>query len=108
MENSLGSKDWHAIIPALNLELWKKEPEGVLSALELLTDPEQSRQYLMSRIRAASPAYKDLQIQACHPKVARYKPGSRCTIVYHLDYPKGPGTDIHQRWPEPGGCENVS
>jgi phosphotransferase family enzyme len=98
VENSLGSKDWHAIIPALNLELWMKEPEGVLSALELLTDPDQSRQYLMSRIRAASPAYEDLQIFACHPKVARYKPGSRCTIVYHLDYP--PGADVHQRWPD--------
>ena len=46
VENSLGSKDWHAFIPALNLELWTKEPESVLSALELLTDPEQSRQYL--------------------------------------------------------------
>ncbi|MGZ9222023.1 MAG: hypothetical protein ACXW4Q_07925, partial [Anaerolineales bacterium] len=60
VEGALGSKDWHAFIPALNLELWTKEPESVLSALELLTDPEQSRQFLMSRIRAASPAYKDL------------------------------------------------
>jgi phosphotransferase family enzyme len=100
VENSLESKEWHAVIPALNLELWPKEPEGVLSSLELLTDPEQSRQYLMSRIRTASPSYRDLQIEACHPKVARYKPGSRCTIVYHLDYPKGPGADAHQRWPE--------
>jgi len=100
VENSLGSKGWHAIIPALNLELWTKEPEGVLSALELLTDPEQSRQYLMSRIRAGSSAYQDLQIQACHPKVARYKPGSRCTIVYHLDYPTGAGAAADDRWPE--------
>jgi phosphotransferase family enzyme len=100
VEGSLGSKDWHAVIPALNLELWTKEPEGVLSSLELLTDPEQSRQYLMSRIRTASPSYQDLQIEACHPKVARYKPGSRCTIVYHLDYPKGTGADEHQHWPE--------
>jgi hypothetical protein len=98
VENALGSKDWHAFIPALNLELWNKEPESVLSSLELLTDAEQSRQYLMSRIRAGSSAYQDLQIQATHPKVARYKPGSRCTIVYHLDYP--PGADVHQRWPE--------
>ncbi len=98
VENSLGSKDWHAVIPALNLELWNKQPEGVLSALELLTDPEQSRQYLMSRIRAGSPTYRDLQIQACHPKVARYKPGSRCTIVYHLDYPSD--SDVHERWPD--------
>ncbi|MEO7837924.1 MAG: phosphotransferase [Anaerolineales bacterium] len=100
VENSLGSKEWHAVIPALNLELWTKEPESVLFALELLTDPEQSRQYLMSRIQAASPAYQDLQIQACRPHIARYKPGSRCTIVYHLDYPKGPGAEVQQRWPD--------
>jgi len=98
VENPVGSKDWHAVIPALNLELWTREPEGVLSALGLLTDPEQSRQYLMSRIRAASPAYQDLLIQTCHPQIARYKPGSRCTIVYHLDY--SPGADAHQHWPE--------
>jgi hypothetical protein len=98
VEGALGSKDWHAFIPALNLELWTKQPEGVLSALELLTDPEQSRQYLMDRIRAASPAYRDLQIQSCRPHIARYKPGSRCTIVYHLDYPSE--ADDHQRWPD--------
>ena len=98
VENSLGSPDWHAVIPALHLELWPKKPEGVLSALELLVDPEQSRQYLMSRIRSASPAYQNLEIQASHPKIARYKPGSRCTIVYRLDYPQGAGADGH--WPE--------
>jgi thiamine kinase-like enzyme len=98
VENSLGSKEWHAVIPELNLELWTKLPEAVLSALELLTDPEQSRQYLMNRIRAGSPAYQDLQIQSCHPKIVRYKPGSRCTIVYNLEYP--PDADAHHRWPE--------
>ena len=98
VENSLGSAEWHAVIPALNLELWTKQPEAVLSALELLTDPEQSRQYLMSRIRAESPAYHDLQIQSCNPQVVRYKPGSRCTIVYHLEYPAG--ANDHQRWPD--------
>src|ERR1043165_8850925 len=96
VENPLGSKDFHAIIPALHLELWTKQPEAVLSSLELLTDPEESRQYLMSRIRAGSPTYQNLQIQASHPHIARYKPGSRCTIVYHLDYE--PGSD--DRWPE--------
>ena len=96
LEHALGSENWHAYIPALNLELWPKKPEGVLSALEMLTDPEQSRQYLMDRIRAASPAYQDLQIEASHPKIVRYKPGSRCTIVYNLDYPRG--ADHH--WPE--------
>lgn len=96
VENTLGSKDWHAFVPALNLELWTKEPESVLSSLELLTDPEQSREYLMSQIRAGSPAYQELQIEASHPRIARYKPGSRCTIVYHLDYPH----DANASWPE--------
>jgi hypothetical protein len=96
IENALGDKDWHAFIPELNLELWNKDPESVLSSLEMLTDPEQSRQYLMSQIRAGSPAYQDLQIQTSHPKIARYKPGSRCTIVYHLDYQDG----ADDRWPE--------
>ena len=96
VEHALGSKDWHAVVPELNLELWTKKPEGVLSALEMLTDPEQSREYLMSRIRAGSPHYQNLQIQTSHPKVARYKPGSRCTIVYQLDYP----SDADARWPE--------
>jgi hypothetical protein len=97
VEGALGSEAWHAYIPALNLELWTKKPEAVLSSLDMLIDPEQSREYLMSRIRAGSPAYQDLQIQAAHPRIVRYKPGSRCTIVYHLDYPSG--ADNH-RWPE--------
>ncbi|HEY6072369.1 MAG TPA: phosphotransferase, partial [Anaerolineales bacterium] len=98
VENALGSKDWHAVIPDLNLELWIKQPEAVLSALGMLTDPEQSRQYLMRTIRAGSANYRDLEIQACHPRIARYKPGSRCTIVYQLDY--APGATDHHRWPE--------
>ncbi len=106
VENSLGSPEWHAVIPALNLELWTKQPESVLSSLELLTDPEQSRQYLMGRIRAASPAYHDLQIQACRPHIARYKPGSRCTIVYHLDYP--PGGGCSSALGRAGSCQDVS
>jgi hypothetical protein len=98
VENSLGSPAWHAIIPALDLELWPKQPEAVLSSLDFLTDPEQSRQYLMRRIRAGSPVYQNLQIEVCHPQIVRYKPGSRCTIVYHLDFPDG--ADADRRWPE--------
>lgn len=95
-ENSLGSDGWHAVIPALNLELWPKQPEAVLTSLDFLIDAEQSRQYLMSRIREGSPHYQDLQIESCRPQVVRYKPGSRCTIVYHLNYPE----NADPRWPD--------
>jgi len=96
VENSLGSDSWHAVIPALNLELWPKQREAVLTSLDFLIDPHQSRQYLTDRIRAGSPLYQDLLIEASHPQIVRYKPGSRCTIVYHLDYPTG----SNLRWPE--------
>ncbi|HEV8649719.1 MAG TPA: phosphotransferase, partial [Actinomycetes bacterium] len=31
----------------------------------------------------------DLRIRSCTPRVMRYKPGSRCTILYQLDYEEG-------------------
>lgn len=96
VENALNSDSWHAVIPELNLELWPKQPEAVLTSLDFLIDSEQSRQYLMNRIRPASPVYQDLQIEASHPQIVRYKPGSRCTIVYHLDYPAA----ADARWPK--------
>jgi hypothetical protein len=99
IEDALGSKTWHAVLPAFNLELWTKLPEAVLSSLAMLTDPEQSRQYLMRSIRAGSPAYRDLYIQTCQPKIVRYKPGSRCTIVYQLGYPPSSPAQP-QRWPD--------
>src|SRR5207248_9088057 len=34
--------------------------------------------------------------RSCVPRVMRYKPGSRCTILYHLEYPPGPDAG----WPE--------
>ena len=74
------------------------KPEAVLSALEMLTDPEQSRQYLMRPFGPGLRLISDLEIQACHPRIARYKPGSRCTIVYQLDY--APRAADHHRWPE--------
>jgi aminoglycoside phosphotransferase (APT) family kinase protein len=98
VEGSLGQAGWLARLPELNLELRAREAETVLAALELLTDPEAARQFLESSIRADSPNYRDLRIQSCTPKVVRYKPGSRCTVLYQLAY------DPHERqsnhWPE--------
>ena len=77
---------WHADIPDLNLKLKTQESETVLASLAFLTDPEESRHFLMRNIRAASSKYQDMEIQASNPKVVRYKPGSRCTVLYHLEY----------------------
>jgi hypothetical protein len=95
---ALGTEEFHAIIPELNLELQTEKGETVLSALSMLTDPEEARVFLTQAIQSGSLRYHDLQIQACHPKVVRYQPGSRCTIVYQLEYPDGSGE--RNQWPE--------
>jgi hypothetical protein len=75
-------------LPALRLVL-QPEPqaETKLESLALLTDPERARALLEETIRAGSPGYHDLRILACEPRVMRYSPGSRATILYRLELP---------------------
>jgi hypothetical protein len=86
MEGIFGAEGWHAIFPELNLELRPLEPETELESVRLLIDPETSREFLERSLRGASPAYQSVLIQSCKPEVVRYKPGNRCTILYHLEY----------------------
>ena len=98
VEGTFAMEGWRAVIPDLNLKLKTQESETVLSSLSFLTDPEESRDFLMRNIRESSPKYHDIEIQASNPKVVRYKPGSRCTVLYHLEYPQDMPTD--RQWPE--------
>ena len=88
-DQPLGSDGWHGLVPELRLLLSPQPPEAALPALPILSDPEQARALLETSIRAQSPAYHDLRIQSCEPRVVRYKPGSRCTLLYRLAFPPG-------------------
>jgi len=71
------------------------EAEAPLPALALLTDPERARELLERAIRAGTPAYRELRIQGVTPRVMRYTPGSRCTILYRLELaPGSPGPSV--------------
>jgi hypothetical protein len=83
----LDDDGWSCYVPDLRLLLETQPPEVALPALPTLTDPELSRALIEQSMRAAAPAYHDLRIQSCVPRVVRYKPGSRCTILYDLTYP---------------------
>jgi hypothetical protein len=98
VEGAFGMEGWSALIPDLHLKLKTQEAETVLTSLRFLTDPEESRQFLMRNIQAGSSKYQDIEIQASNPNVVRYKPGSRCTVLYHLEYP--PDTRADRPWPE--------
>jgi phosphotransferase family enzyme len=82
-----GSEGWSVYLPELHLDLEIEPPETVLGALPQLTEAEESRALLERSIGAGMPAYQGLRLRACTPQIISYKPGSRCTIMYHLEYP---------------------
>jgi hypothetical protein len=96
-EAPLGSPEWRRVLPELGMVLEASPTDEGLPALPILTDPDRARELLESGIRSCSPAYGDIRIKACAPKVARYKPGSRCTIVYRLDFA---AEDADRGWPD--------
>lgn len=96
-EVPFGEPGWRGRIPDLGLELWTLPPDEALPALPALSDPVRSRDLLERGIRESSPAYRDIRIRSSAPDVVRYKPGSRCTVVYHLEYD---GADARRGWPE--------
>jgi hypothetical protein len=86
--SALGSEGWRCYLPELRLELTVEPPDDeALPALRLLTDPVAARGLIEDAIRRGSPRYSGLRIEACRPRVMRYKPGSRCTVLYELRYP---------------------
>lgn len=94
---AFGTTGWRCYLPEIRLRLEMQPPDAALPALAPLTDPQEARDLLERGIRAGAPAYGDLRIQACTPKIMRYKPGSRCTVLYRLEYP----TEAADRdWPE--------
>lgn len=90
-----GAEGWQTYLPDLRLALELQPPDAALPALPVLTDPDQARALLEQGIRAGAPAYRDLQLAAVQPRVMRYSPGSRCTILYHLEYPAERAGDRH-------------
>ena len=83
---AFGADGWRCWVPELRVELaMEAPPEAGLPALALLTDPLRARGLLEEAIRTGAPAYRDLRIRSCTPRVMRYSPGSRCTVLYQLE-----------------------
>ena len=86
----IGSPEWHCYLPEFNLMLETEPPEKELPGLAQLTDPGQSRLLLEKALREVGRLGADQTITACTPRVLSYKPGSRCTIRYELEYAAPP------------------
>lgn len=96
-----GDTGWTGYLPDLRLSLRSQERDEALPALPRLTDPETARRLLQQVLTEAG--YAKAVIAACTPRVVRYKPGSRCTIVVDVDYRHaGPdGAAANRRGPDP-------
>lgn len=84
---AFGTGDWHWCLPDLRLELEMQPPETELAAFPDLTDPVRARVLLEESIRASATDYRNIRIRSVSPQIMRYKPGSRCTVLYRLEYP---------------------
>jgi hypothetical protein len=96
-DGAFGSETWRCYLPELRLDLAPEPLDVALPALPALTDPDEARALLESAIRVCAPEYADLRIRSCSPRVMRYKPGSRCTVLYELEYPPDSTGD---EWPD--------
>jgi hypothetical protein len=92
---SFGEAGWRRWIAALRMVMTTEPPDTVLEAMPALTDALEAPALVERAIRTASPAYAGFRAGPCRPHVARYKPGSRCTVVYDLELPAG----APEEWP---------
>lgn len=79
-----GEAGWRVWLPDLRLELTSEESDVDLPSLGDLVDPAASARLIEDLLRRG--AYPSARVAASRPTVARYKPGSRCTIVYDVAY----------------------
>src|SRR4029453_560839 len=88
---SFGEPGWGCYLPDLGLLLEVEVADAGLPALPSLVDADRAAEVLQQALRSAG---YGVDVAACVPDVVRYKPGSRCTIVYRMEYGSGvPGPD---------------
>lgn len=99
------AEGWRGRFPELGIDLELKGSEDkALPARDDLTDPERARRLLEDAIQVNHP---DTRIRSCRPDVRRYKPGSRCTVLYELDLEPGstgPGAVVAKTYRGDKGC----
>lgn len=79
-----GEPGWRVWLPDLRLELTAEANDTALPSLGDLVDPDASARLIEGMLR--DDRYPSARVRASLPTVARYKPGSRCTIVYDVTY----------------------
>src|SRR5690606_6929720 len=82
-----GTDGYELWLPDLRVHLATEEADPGLPALGDLTDPDAAARLIEGMLRQG--AHPSARVRSATPNVARYKPGSRCTIVHDIDYEPG-------------------
>jgi Phosphotransferase enzyme family len=87
---AFGTARWRCYLEELRVQLEVEVADEALPALPSLVDATTATPFLQRSLRQAG---HDAEVVGCEPQVVRYKPGSRCTIVYRMHYAGPPGPD---------------
>lgn len=87
---AFGAAGWRCYLADLRVQLEVEVADEALPALPALVDATTATPFLQRSLRQAG---HDAEVVGCEPQVVRYKPGSRCTIVYRMRYAGPPGPD---------------
>ena len=79
-----GAPGYEVFLPDLRLHLRAEAQDPGLPSLGALSEPEASARLIERMLRAGG--RPGATIASSSPTVVRYKPGSRCTIIYDLTY----------------------
>ncbi|MGA8044895.1 MAG: hypothetical protein WCA30_01390 [Dermatophilaceae bacterium] len=79
-----GTEGYEVWLPDLRVHLATEEADPGLPSLGDLTDPEASARLIEDMLRGGG--HPEARVRSATPDIARYKPGSRCTIVYDMTY----------------------
>ncbi len=79
-----GEPGYEVFLPDLRLHLRSEEEDPGLPSLGALSQPETSARIIERMLRAGR--YPEATVASSTPTIIRYKPGSRCTILYDLAY----------------------
>ena len=79
-----GEPGHELVLPDLRVHLRTEEADPGLPSLGALSDSQASARIIERLLRASG--YPQATVASSRPRVVRYKPGSRCTIVYDLVY----------------------
>lgn len=88
---AFGEPGWHCYLAGVRLWLQVQTADPALPALPKLADPVAAAQLLGECLTGAG--HRGVRVLGCTPQVVRYKPGSRCTIVYQMRYRDVDGAD---------------